>query len=178
MSLRVAFAGAATVAAMALLGGPPVSALGGPPVSGQAEVSKQDRKFLRLAHQGNLAEIIAGEVARVKGADDAVRSIAAELVTDHTRLDKAVKDAADRLDVSLPDRPAKKDRAAHRRISRLHGHAFDRAWLAAMIAGHRQALQLGEQELRDGSSPAVKELAQAAAPVIRKHLDQLLQAQK
>ncbi|NUW31816.1 DUF4142 domain-containing protein [Nonomuraea sp. SMC257] len=178
MSLRVAFAGAAAVAAMALLGGPPVSALGGPPVSGQAEVSKQDRKFLRLAHQGNLAEIAAGRVARVKGADDAVRSIGAVLVTDHTRLDEAVKEVADRLDVTLPDRAARKDRMMLRHISRMHGRAFDRAWLTAMIAGHRQALRLGEQELRDGSSPAVKELAQAAAPVIRKHLDELLQAEK
>ncbi|MBN6051735.1 DUF4142 domain-containing protein, partial [Nonomuraea sp. RK-328] len=178
MSLRVAFAGAAAVAAMALLGGPPVSALGGPPVSGQVEISKQDKRFLRLAHRGNLAEIAAGKVARIKGADAAVRSIGAILVTDHTRLDKAVKEIAERLDVALPDRAARKDRVMLRHISRLHGHRFDRAWLAAMIEGHRQAIRLGEQELRDGSSPAVKELARAAAPVIRKHLDELLQAQK
>ncbi|MEV0201002.1 DUF4142 domain-containing protein [Nonomuraea sp. NPDC050691] len=170
MSLRVAFAGATAVAAMVLLGGAPVSA--------QVEVSKQDKRFLRLAHQGNLTEIAAGKVARIKGADATVRSIGAVLVTDHTRLDEAVKEVAGRLDVRLPAQPSKKERAALRHVSRLSGRAFDRAWLTAMIEGHRQAIRLGEQELRDGSSPAVKELARASAPVIRKHLDELLQAQK
>ncbi|GAA2878724.1 hypothetical protein GCM10010517_40820 [Streptosporangium fragile] len=172
MFLRVVFVGAAAVAAVVLMGGPPVSA------KVEVEVSEQDRQFLRQAHRGNLTEIAAGKVAQAKGEAEVVRSIGAILVTDHTRLDAALKQTARRLRVSLPSQPAPQEKAVLERVAALSGSAFDQAWIAAMIEGHRMALKLGEQELQAGTSPEVKELATSSAPVIQGHLDQLLKAQE
>ncbi|MET7463088.1 DUF4142 domain-containing protein [Nonomuraea sp. NPDC005501] len=174
MSLRVTFAGVATVAAVVVLGGSPVPAA----TARGTAVSQQDTAYLRAAHQGNLAEIAAGKVAQAKGVSDAVRSIGATLVADHTELDAAVREAARRLDVTLPTRATQRDRAMLERVSALSGPAFDRAWVTAMIAGHRAALRLGKKELQEGSSTTAKEVAQSGAPVIRKHLNELLNAQK
>lgn len=153
------------------------SAMGMAPAMAQP-VSEQDRTFLITAHQGNLAEIAAGRTAQEKGQAGVVRSIGALLVTDHTRLDAAVQDTARKLGVSLPAQPTPEQQAMQARLAALSGPAFDRAWVAAMIEGHRMALAAGEQELRSGGSPQVKQLAESAAPVIQGHLERLLQAQR
>lgn len=155
-----------------------LSVVGAPSAVAQPEVSDQDSRFLATAHQGNLAEIAAGTAAQEKGRTGVVRSIGALLVTDHTRLDTAVRDTARELGVRLPAQPTPEQRAEQARLAALTGPAFDRAWVAAMIQGHRAALAAGEQELRSGSAPQAKQVAESAAPVIRGHLERLLQAQR
>lgn len=172
MSLRVMFTGVTAIAMAVLMGWAPASA------KAEVKVSEQDEQFLRQAHQGNLAEIAAGKVAQAKGANADVRSIGDTLVTDHTRLDTAVKQTARSLRVSLPSKPTSRDKAMLERVAALSDSAFDRAWVAAMIEGHRMALELGKQELRTGTSPEVKALAESSAPVIQRHLSLLLAAQK
>ena len=172
MSLRVTFTGVAAVAMVVLMSWSPASA------RAEVKVSEQDEQFLRQAHQGNLAEIAAGKVAQAKGTAEDVHSIGATLVTDHTKLDAAVKQTASSLQVSLPSKPTSQDQAMLERVAALSGSAFDRAWVAAMIKGHRAALELGKQELRAGTSPEVKALAESSAPVIQRHLSLLLAAQK
>ncbi|MCW2881305.1 MAG: hypothetical protein JWQ95_5405 [Sphaerisporangium sp.] len=172
MSLRVPFVGIATAAVVVLL-----LLVSGLPASAKMEISEQDRHFLRQAHQGNLAEIAAGKTAQDKGESDTVRSIGAILVADHTKLDTSLKRTARRLGVSLPSEPSAEQKAEHERLASLSGSAFDRAWITAMIEGHRGALGLGRQELQTGSSPDVKGVAESSAPVIQGHLDRLLRAQ-
>ncbi|MGV9307974.1 DUF4142 domain-containing protein [Nonomuraea sp. NPDC003727] len=171
MSLRVPFVAVAVAAATLLLAT-------GLAASATAKVPEQDTLFLRQAHQGNLAEIAAGTAAQEKAEADVVRAIGADLIADHTRLDAALKQTARALRVSLPSRPSANQRAAHKRLAALSGAAFDQAWTQAMIEGHRMALQLGERELREGTSAKAKEIASSSTPVIQGHLDRLLEAQK
>jgi putative membrane protein len=185
MSVSFASAGLAAAVAMGLMGGLPVPAqaeVAGPVTSTQQvlrqEVSEQDRRFLRQAHQGNLAEIAAGELARTRGQAEVVRSLGAVLVTDHTRLDAAVRETAERLGVSLPTEPTPQGRAMLARLRALSGSAFDRAWIAGMIEGHRMSLRRGQRELREGTSGEVKQLVRTATPVVQEHLDRLLAAQR
>ncbi len=142
-----------------------------------AEVSEQDSQFLRQAHQGNLAEIALGKIAQEKGEAAVVRSIGARLIADHTKLDAAVKETAQRLQVSLPAEPSAQHMAAAAKLAALSGSAFDQAWVAAMIEGHRMALKMGQQELQAGTAPAAKQAAKSSAPIIQGHLDMLLAAQ-
>ena len=147
------------------------------PASAQDSVSAQDRSFLAGAHQSNLTEIAAGRLAQRNGETGVVRSIGALLVTDHQNLDTALKATAVKLAVALPSQPAPHQRAQSDRLAALSGPAFDRAWVNAMIQGHRAALAAGEEELRSGTAPAAKQVARSSAPVIQRHLDELLRAQ-
>jgi putative membrane protein len=149
-----------------------------PAASAQGTVSAQDRTFLVQAHQSNLAEIAAGRLAQTKGTADVVRSIGALLIKDHTDLDAALKPTAAKLGVSLPSQPAPDQQAEQQRLTALSGTAFDRAWVEAMIRGHRAALAAGQEELRSGTAPEAKEAARSSAPVIQHHLDELLRAQQ
>ncbi|MFP5346319.1 MAG: DUF4142 domain-containing protein [Actinomycetes bacterium] len=141
-----------------------------------AAPSQQDQAWMVSAHQGNLTEIAAGQAAQQKAASDTVRRLGQMLVDDHQKLDQQLTAAAQQLGVSLPGSPSSEQQAELARVSAMSGKAFDTAWIASQIKGHRQTIALGERELANGSDATVKALAQAAAPVVKHHLDELLAA--
>ena len=139
-----------------------------------AAVSTQDQTWMVAAHQGNLAEVAAGKAAVQKGSTDTVRELGQMLIDDHTALDKDLTTAAQQLNVTLPTTPSAAQQEQLAAVSAKSGAAFDSAWIASQIAGHRQALALGATEVAKGSDPTVKSLASASAPVVQRHLDRLV----
>jgi putative membrane protein len=162
---RAVLAVTASLGALVLVAGP---------VS--AAPNEQDREFLVAAHQGNLAEIAAGQAAQQKATTDTVRALGQMLITDHQTLDAQVVATAQQLGVTLPGEPSPAQQAELARVAANTGQAFDNAWIASQIAAHRQTLALGERELANGAEPTVKALATAAAPVVQHHLDEALAA--
>lgn len=148
-------------------------------------LSRQDRDFLIEAHQANLAEIKGGKAAEEKTADQEgresgklVRDLGERFVTDHKKLDKALRKVADRLGVELPDQPTAAQREQLEKLKALSGAEFDRAWISEELTGHRETLAAVEKEIESGSSPEVKELATDAKPVVQEHIDLLLQGEE
>ncbi|MFC7586895.1 DUF4142 domain-containing protein [Nonomuraea antimicrobica] len=140
--------------------------------------SEQDKAWMAVIHQGNLAEIGAGRLAREKGTTEPVRSVGELLVKDHTALDAKVTQAATQLGVQLP---ASMDAGQRKRLNKLEGATgkdLDRGFLSWMIEAHKEALTATEQEISKGSSETVKALAKEAAPSLQAHLDALEKAQK
>ncbi|GAA1134053.1 hypothetical protein GCM10009670_30740 [Citricoccus alkalitolerans] len=127
------------------------------------------------AHQSNLAEIAAGTAAQEQATTEAVREMGATLIEDHQALDADLTAAAEEFGVALPDEPSAEQQAALEEVMAQNGEAFDAAWIASQIEGHRMSLAAGEEQIASGSDPAAIGLAQDAAPVIQGHLDHLLQ---
>jgi putative membrane protein len=144
--------------------------------TGTAAPNAQDRAFLVAAHQNNLTEIAAGRAAQQKATTDVVRRHGQIFIRDHTRLDASLRQVAQQLAVDLPDQPTAQQRASLASVSARSGAAFDQAWLASQVAGHRQAKAAGQRELANGSDAAVLQLARTAAPVIQMHLTMLEEA--
>lgn len=135
-----------------------------------AAPSGQDRAFLRAAHQTNLVEILAGELALRKSGSDEVRRHARLFVDEHRRLDTEVRALAKRLAISLPGAPTPAQQEQVTELSALSGTAFDTAWLSRQIAIHQQSRFAGRRQLAVGSDSQVKALARRAGPVIQAHL--------
>ncbi|WP_171905291.1 DUF4142 domain-containing protein [Cellulosimicrobium cellulans] len=160
---RAVVALAAAAGALALAAGPAAAA-----------PSDQDTQWMATAHQGNLAEIAAGEAAVAQAASEEVRHHGQMLIDDHTALDADLTALAQQLGVTLPDAPTAEQQATLEQVKAQSGEAFDTAWVESQIAGHRATIAAGEQELAQGSDQQVKDAAAAAAPVVQKHLDGLL----
>ncbi|MEU8201142.1 DUF4142 domain-containing protein [Streptosporangium sp. NPDC049046] len=165
--------------AMAATGGTADAASAPPPPN------RQDREFLVQAHQGSLFEIEAGLAVTGKTDDrndreagDAVRVLGAKLVTDHTKLDRTIRQVADRLGVKLPGEPSEVQRRRLKEVTALSGTEFDRAWISMEIANHREGIALVKREIDNGSAPAVKKLATLTDRVVREHLEMLLHVEK
>ncbi|MFD5326895.1 DUF4142 domain-containing protein [Streptomyces sp. NPDC127092] len=137
-----------------------------------AEVGDRDRKFMKAAHQGNLAEIAAGQDARQHATTACVKAVGAVLVRDHGKLDADVTALAKKLGVSLPARPAPEDEEELKAVQAKAGTpGYDAAWLAAQEAAHNKTLALIDQELEAGKNSEVYAAAQSARPVVAMHLD-------
>lgn len=127
------------------------------------------------AHQSNLAEVAAGTAAQEHAASEAVRELGAMLIKDHQALDADLTAAAEEFGVELPTAPSAAQQAALEKVMAQKGEAFDAAWIASQIEGHRMSLAAGEEQIVSGSDPTAIALAEASAPVIQGHLDHALQ---
>jgi putative membrane protein len=140
------------------------------------DLCRQDRRFLVRAHQANLAEIIGGHLALARSGDDEVRRIARMLITDHRRLDADVRTVARRYDVTLPPTPSPAQLRQLLAVAVEPDRTFDRAWLRLQEVSHLRTLALIRAEVHRGCSPAVRQLARAAAPAVRHHLEMVRDA--
>ncbi|MET9517970.1 DUF4142 domain-containing protein [Streptomyces sp. NPDC002994] len=137
-----------------------------------AAVSAQDTMFVKAAHQGNLAEIAAGEDAQEHATTECVEKVGAVLVRDHTKLDADVKLLAGKLNVTLPGSPTAEQEKELAAVQAKAGTpAYDAAWLKSQEAAHTATLALIDQELSAGENSEVKAAARSARPVVAMHLD-------
>lgn len=76
---------------------------------------------------------------------------------------------------TCPTSPPEAQQAALEEVMAHEGEAFDTAWIASQIEGHRMTLAAGQEEIENGSEESVIALAEASAPVVQRHLDHLLE---
>lgn len=136
-----------------------------------APVGDQDTAFVRTVHQGNLAEIAAGQDAQAHATTACVKEVGEVLVRDHTKLDADLKALAGKLGVSLPAGPSTMQNQELASIREKAGSpAYDAAWLKAAEAGHAATLALIDREVKSGANAEVVAAARAARPVVAMHL--------
>ncbi|GAA3935746.1 hypothetical protein GCM10022244_50190 [Streptomyces gulbargensis] len=163
MRISVMSSTTALIAASTLLAAPQALA---------AEVGEHDRTFLKAAHQGNLAEIAAGQDAQRNATTECVKAVGAALVRDHRKLDAATTSLSAKLGVSLPTGPAPEDERKLAAVRAKAGtSAYDAAWLADQEVAHTKTLALIDRELEEGRNSEVFAAARSARPVVAMHLD-------
>jgi putative membrane protein len=138
-----------------------------------AAPSDQDVTWMQAAHQGNLAEIAAGNAAQQQATTPEVKQLGAMFVQHHTELDTALTQAAQQLGVQLPGGPSPEQQQQLAAVRSQQGMAFDTAWIAQQIGAHVTTLAATRTELEAGSEPTVLELARTATPVVERHLAEL-----
>ena len=147
-SLRwhVRLAGAVFAVAALMLADPrPARAEPGVPVPpngllsdrGQGELSAADRDFVVKVRLAGLWEIPAGEMAQQKSADSQIRSIGRDIAAQHVMLDSLTRDAAKRLNISLPDKPNKDQQGWLGEMRDAQGADFDKVYIDRLRTAHR-----------------------------------------
>jgi putative membrane protein len=154
----------ATVSAFVLIG------VGAP---AQARPVSPDADFLIAAHQGNLAQIAAGRIAKRKGTTEPVREFGRAFVAYHRKLDVAVREAAADLDVTLPTEPNSEQQALVAQYRSTAGTEFDTLFVGSQLIAHEHAIKLARVVLDTGTEPVVEKLVTDALPVIEKHQEEL-----
>jgi putative membrane protein len=166
------------MAAAFALSAAPATATGGHPGGHRGHESPaapiSARQFLIQAAAGNRFEIVTGQLAQQRARAAEIKTLGGEFVTHHTMLLQQGADVAAKLGITVPDTLTRDQQRAVAVLQRLSGAAFDRAWLAAQLKAHRQALALHLRAAIRGDQPAIRTLAQGALPVITQHLGQLL----
>ncbi|WUD70524.1 DUF4142 domain-containing protein [Streptomyces sp. NBC_00510] len=137
-----------------------------------AGLTDQDTTFMAQAHQGNLAEIAAGNDAQLHATTECVKQVGDLLVRDHSKLDADVKMLAGKLKVTLPPSPSAEQNKELAAVQAKAGSpAYNAGWLSTQDAAHRKTLALIDQEIKAGSNAEVVAAARSARPVVAMHLD-------
>lgn len=146
-------------AALLAAGASPVLAQNAPPA----------RKFVEQSIRGDNSEIMLGRLAQQRGASREVREFGRMLVQDHGQAKQQLKQVADRIGVrpSGAILPAAQDE--WRRLSRLHGRAFDREFVNYMVNDHEKDIREFESEANANRGPASR-IAAKQLPTLRRHL--------
>lgn len=131
-------------------------------------LSAADQKFVDVATQSDATEIATAKMAMTQSQDKDVKSFARHMRMDHMKLSMALKVSAPH-DVTLPKDNA--DPAVLDSLKGLKGKEFDEAYIKQVgVAGHQKAVAAFQDEVSNGTNPALKKAASKGLPTIEGHL--------
>jgi putative membrane protein len=156
----------------ALLGTSVLLAAGGVFAAPQhgARLSATDKKFVKEAAQGGMAEVALGHLAIKKASSPTVKQFGERMVNDHTKANDDLKQVAAKEGFTLPTGVGQKNQQVYDRLSRLSGAAFDKTYMSTMVKGHEQVGAAFRHEAKYGQNPAIKAFASRTLPTVEHHL--------
>jgi putative membrane protein len=139
--------------------------------TGGIAVNRDDAKFATSACEGSLAEVALGKLALQKSANDKIKNFANMMITDHSKANDSLAVIAVKKNITLPIAVSADDQKAMDSLNNKTGKDFDKAYVAAMIAGHKGALKLFQDAEKNCSDADLKAFATKTAPTVQMHLD-------
>lgn len=140
--------------------------------STSGSVSVSDKKFVREAAEGGMAEVELGKLATEKASSEEVKKFGQRMVDDHSKAADELKELASSKGIQVPDKLSAKDQMMKDRLSKLSGEQFDRAYMSDMVKDHTQDVADFKLESSSGTDPDVKNFAATTLPTLQDHLRQ------
>lgn len=134
-------------------------------------VNDTDRDFVMRSSVSNTAEIVLGQMAAVKGEDDAIRNFGQTMVTAHTDLRDRLLDISVGLNLYAPDSIDASNAELAIELATLSGRAFDSTYIKNQEIGHRATIELYERQVAQGANRRLKEFARSNLENLRAHLE-------
>ena len=131
-----------------------------------------DRAFMNKAAQGGMAEVRMGQLAQQNAQSQQVKDFGSRMVTDHTAAGDKLKQVAGEKNVTLPTQLSAKDQAMLDRMSKLHGDAFDKAYMHDMVQDHETDVAEFKHEEKAAKDPQLKDWVSSTLPTLEDHLAQ------
>lgn len=144
-----------------------------PTATGGIAVDQDDAKFVTTAANDGMAEVNAGNMAQQKATNPRVKSFAAMMVTDHTKAGDELAALAKAKNITLP---AAADADAQKKadeLSKKTGKDFDKAYVDAMVEGHKNAVKLFTDASNNCKDADLKAFAIKTLPTLKMHLDSI-----
>lgn len=140
--------------------------------STKSNLSPSDKKFVRDAAQGGMAEVELGKLATEKASNDDVKKFGQRMVDDHTKANDQLKQVASSEGIQIPQSLSAKDKLTKERLAKLSGDQFDKAYMADMVRDHTEDVAEFQHEIHSSKDPAVKDFASQTLPTLEDHLKQ------
>ena len=140
------------------------------PETADSKSSTGDSAWVTKVATGGMAEVELGKLATEKAASDEVKKFGQRMVDDHSKANNELKTLAQNKKITLPADIGPKEKALRDRLTKLSGAAFDRAYMQAMLADHRQDVAEFRKEANSGKDPDVKAFAAKTLPTLEEHL--------
>lgn len=133
-------------------------------------LSTKDAAFFDQAARAGIEEVTFGQLARTQAVRASTRDFGLRMVDAHTTINQELTRLATAKHIAPPldmDLAHQQEYAA---LEKLHGKAFDRAYLNGQATDHQTVLALFRDETANGADPQVRAFAARIAPQIARHL--------
>lgn len=137
--------------------------------AGAGAVAAADKAFVTKAAQGSMAEVEMGKLAADKAESADVKQFGRRMADDHGKASDELKSWASKNDVTLPSAPAAKHKAEHDRLAKLSGAAFDRAYMAMMVADHNKDVAEFQRAAKTTKNAELKAWVEKTLPTLQEH---------
>jgi len=134
-------------------------------------VDKDDAKFATEAANGGIAEVALGKLALTKTSNSQLKDFANMMITDHGKANDELMAIAKTKNITLPAAPDAEHQKKMDDLGKLSGTGFDKAYVKAMIDGHKKTLGLMQDEAKNGKDADLKAFAAKITPTVQMHLD-------
>lgn len=138
--------------------------------TGGIAVDDADAKFTTQAAVGGMAEVELGKMALEKSSNAQVKEFATMMVKDHGMANTELMAIAKQKNITLPSTVDDEHKKKMDDLSKKTGANFDKAYVSAMVDGHKSTLKLMEDESKDGKDADLKSFATKTAPIVQTHL--------
>jgi putative membrane protein len=131
-----------------------------------------DRSFMDKASQANMAEVQLGQLAEQNAKSQDVKDFGKRMVTDHTNAENQLKQVAEKQDVTLPGKLSPADQATKDRLEKLHGAAFDKAYMHDMVTDHEHDVAEFRRDEKTIKDTQLKDWVINTLPTLDSHLEE------
>ena len=100
------------------------------------------------------------------------------MVTDHTNAENQLKQIAETQDVTLPGKLSQPDQATKDRLEKLHGAAFDKAYMHDMVTDHEHDVADFRGDEKTIKDTQLKDWVINTLPTLDSHLGEAKRSQK
>ncbi|MBE9159919.1 DUF4142 domain-containing protein [Nodosilinea sp. LEGE 06152] len=135
-------------------------------------VAMLDQEFLKLAYQGNNAEIDTSRLALERSQNEEIRQYAQRMIAEHTRANEVLTQYAAQEGLELPSaRVDPLSLAIAEQLTQLSGPEFDQAYVGVQANSHLRAIALYRTEIAQGQTQELTEYASQLLPSIEEHYE-------
>lgn len=128
-----------------------------------------DRLFMLKAAQGNMAEVMTGQLALQKSKNPQVRRVAQMLIQGHGAANRELLPLLTAKGLPLPSFVGAMHAATYDMLSKQKNARFDQTFMAAQAEAHENTITLYQQELAVGKDDDARGFATKYLPPILNH---------
>lgn len=136
-----------------------------PPPLGDA-----DKTFIDTAAKASLAEVELSKAALEKAKKATVKEFAQKMIDDHTAANSELAALVTTRGVTLPTEPDEETKKRRTDLEKKSGSKFEKAYVDAMVADHKKAVELFRSQSTSGADPELKQWATTTLPKLEGHL--------
>lgn len=138
--------------------------------TGGIAVAPSDAEFATKAAAGGIAEVALGKLALEKTTNTQIKDFATMMVSDHGKANEELISIAKLKNITLPGTVDADHQKKIDDLSKKTGADFDKAYVDAMVDGHKSTLKLMQDEANDGKDADLQAFARKTGPVVNTHL--------
>lgn len=129
-----------------------------------------DSKFAVKAANAGMTEVALSKIALQQVTDSKLKDFAQMMITDHTKAGDQLAALAKTKNIVLPMAVNSDSQKVIDDMTKKSGSDFDKAYVDQMVADHKDAVKLFQDEAKNAVDPDIKAFATNTLPTLQGHL--------